>query len=222
MEAASGLLRSASFDWFRGITYEELETRTGIDRAQIARDFGGKENLQEELVDYCLSRGSQDFPNRLVARVAELLAQQDVAIDQIIMAAGELEEHRRGDRRMFTQMAMWALGQQDPKVASKVRDLYAEAQEQYETLLHDLMSLAEADGLVARSGLDVVEVVTLAIAMADGLALRASFESDAIPDGLVGRALLALTEGLLGQPADDGSGMPLGQLFASISSPATP
>jgi AcrR family transcriptional regulator len=216
MSAAASLIRSASFDWFRGITYEDLERRTGIDRAQIARDFGSKSRLQLALVEHCLAQGSggREFSDRMAEVATDVMADPEATCRDMIMAVGRLDEERGRDRRLFNQMAMWALAHEDPEVERRVRQLYRDNQEQYEEIFTTFTELLAERGFADRAGLEIGEVITLAVAISDGLALRAAFDPEAVTAGLTGRALVALTEAMVARPTPDGVAPSLGEGFA--------
>ncbi len=109
-------------------------------------------------------------------------------------------------------MAIWGMGADDPTIRGKIRGLYEFYDEVHLELSRFILANVEAKGYQLKEGLTLEELVVVCTAVAEGLAIRHSVYPESAPDGLSGRAFVALFEAMV-EPK--GAGGKLGDIFRS-------
>ncbi len=198
LEAADGLLRSRSVDWGRLFTYDELSNEAGIDRKQIADDFGSKARILEALVEFYLDPESNDSDDWLTqfTELASTLLEDDATsfVDGLRVLGTLSHQHARRDRRQTGRLALWSLARADPHVSSKLRSLYGYYAEGYTQLLQMAEAWFEKRGVRPRPGLTTAEFITGVTAITEGLGIRAEFDGQVVREDLPGTMLVAFAE----------------------------
>ncbi len=219
MNAAAKLLLSGDIKWAKGLTYDDLEERSEIDRGQIVRDFGGKQALVDALIDHCLLPPAPETvtEHEFLSQGSDWVPTNDFDLASAVIELGETAPRRAG--RLHNEAAIRALASDSPTAAARLRDLYRFREPDFNGLAQGFASAMEERGFARREGLTPEEVVVLARATLDGLALRGQVDPEAITPGLAGRAMLALAEAAIARPDEDGSVPPLGARLQHPSDP---
>lgn len=199
LDTALSILRSGDVRWHSVITYDDLEQGSGIDRKQIASDFGSKNGLISELIDHGVKPADADaeWMDGLEDASDDLMADDSIGFADKLMAFAAMDaSHVRTDRRIFTQMAMWAFASEDPKAASRLKEMYRFYDLRHEALWRSAIAALDDAGLTMRDGIAPAEFVTVMTALIEGLAIRAAVDEESVADDLAGRVLVALVESL--------------------------
>lgn len=216
LDAAARILSSADVSWHAALTYDELELESGIDRSQISNDFGGKSGLVDAVLDYCLDPTAwlSGGEEGLLANQAErLFSATDLELAEYLIEIGMIDEELvRTERRIYVQMAIWGMGADDPAIREKLRKLYDFYDEIHLGLAQMILDSAEAKGYTLKRGMTLRELIVVCTAIAEGLAIRFSVSPETAPEGLSGRAFVALFEAMIEPIGADGE---LGDIFRS-------
>lgn len=214
LEAAARILSSADVSWHAALTYDTLEMESGVDRSQISNDFGGKAGLIDEVLDYCLSPtawldGGEE--GMLANRAMDLFSSAGLELTDFLYQVGLIDEQLvRAERRIYIQMAIWGMGADDPTIRKKLRDLYQYYDELHLGLANFIEANVAAKGYQLKKGITMDELVVVCMAVAEGLAIRYSVYPESAPEGLSGRAFVALFEAMVEPIGADGE---LGDVF---------
>ena len=205
LAAAQRYLSSAELSWERLLTYDKLEELTGLDRAQISKDFGGKDGLLEAVVDNGLpSVGNElDWMLEQTELSNELTTDEDVCLEDAVRTFALFNDAQiRNDERFVFQMALWATAANNSTYQAKLRELYKTFDELASISLQHAFEqiLAEQP---ARAGLTVKELAIAATALVEGLAIRHAVDPESVSDQLTGSVLVALTESLMPNSKED-------------------
>ncbi len=211
--AADSFLRSRAVDWGRLFTYDELSAETGLDRKQIADDFGSKAHIVDALIDFYLSPGNNDLDNWLTnftAQAESILADRSLSFTEGLRTLATVShDHARRDRRQTGRLALWSLARGEPAVSSRLRILYDYYGSEYVAILRVTEEWFASRGIRPRPGLTTEQFIVGFTAITEGLGIRAEFDEDAVPPELPGTLLIALTEAYFtdaDDPADDAIG----------------
>lgn len=216
LDAAARILSSADVSWHAALTYDELELESGIDRSQISNDFGGKSGLVDAVLDHCLDpiswlNGGED--GLLANRGAALFDSTDIQLAEFLYEVGLIDEALiRAERRLYVQMAIWGMGADDPSIREKLRRLYEFYDGLHVGLAEFILANLESRGFTLKKGLTLVELIVICTAIAEGLAIRYSVSPETAPEGLSGRAFIAMFESMVEPIGADGE---LGDIFRS-------
>lgn len=214
LEAASEALDSASYEWAKAITFDFLATESGIARRQIERDFGSRQQLVEELVEFCLSAGNLEDPDEQMADFQQLLANKDVDLREAIIEMGKARLLTTTDNpQLLIQMGLWGLATTDAASYDALRQFYERLDFDTQSLYHRLFEPLETLGVSRRPGLTMEEFALAATAVTEGLAIRAKLDPSFIGDDLGGRFLAAITSAWL---ETDGAGSPIAEELVAI------
>ncbi len=202
IQAGAHVIRSSRLDWSNGLTYDVLESESGVDRAQITRDFGNKQNLVGAVIKHSLEIDESQL-ERYLADLEQLLGDRDRPLAEALHNAGMLDEQFiRDNRRIYAQMTLWGSAGEEEDVASLIRSFYREYDERRREITIRTVEkrLAEA-GLSLRAGLSGAEIMALLTAISEGLAVRTAIDPDTMQPGSTGVVYQLIVEALIDLPA---------------------
>ena len=213
LEAKRDYLSSAELSLDRLLTYDKLEELTGLDRAQIAKDFGGKAALLESVVDFVLA--SENNPHEWLPeqskRINDLIAEDSGSLkDQLHLMALMSDANQRSDPTVIFQMALWSLASKDPDLTQRLRTMYDIFDDASRVAAAGVIERMESWGLHIRHGITIDELSVAITAMVEGLGIRAAVDPDAVPEHLTGTVLVAMVEALI---CDQTEGAAFGSLL---------
>ncbi|MCP3880845.1 MAG: hypothetical protein GY701_20990 [Sulfitobacter sp.] len=197
----------------------EVADALGSDPGSVTRTIH-KDDFQQEVIRAALSPEADPEANwrdDLLDQARVLLDTEEIR--EALLRIGQLElEVAMSDVRIFAQMILWGMSSEDEDIRSRLRDLYDYYDRAHENLVTDYLARVEdkLDRRVRRTGMTPREFMTIATALIEGLALRRHVDPAAVPDDLIGRALVALAASAWDGPGD---GEALGESLAGLQTP---
>ncbi len=204
--AADALLRSRSIDWGRLFTYDDLSSESGIDRKQIADDFGSKAQIVNALVEFYLDpdRNVDDRVSGLTEYRDAIFNDDSLEFSEGIRVLGMLgHAHARREERLSGRLALWSLARADPAVSTRLQQLYQRYADEYRGFIQATEAWFEKKGVKTKTGITTDQFITILNAVTEGLAIRADVDQDAVPEQLPGDAIVLLAESYFTDIDDD-------------------
>lgn len=195
---AAHRLSAFAFEWQKGLTLAELSIDTGIDAGDISRDFGGKEGLIDDLIQYCLDPDNfgnfgDEWAGDLLTEAIERLFDRSHGLQSAIQESFDLDlDYVSEDRRLRAQMAIWALSLDDASARMRLHEMYRFYDDQHRQVISGLLDEIDAIGAQRTGLMSTDEVVTTLTALVEGLAIRRHVSPGDVADGLMGRAAATL------------------------------
>ena len=215
LEAATEYLSSSALDIDRLLTYDRLEELSGIDRAQIAKDFGSKSKLIDDLVDFALispSNPEAAFDEELREELLRL-ADASPSPSRLFARIAEVSDNLiRNDPSFRIQLAVWSLSHQNTAAQDRLALMYEQIGRGAEDVTDHYVSLFESQGFEMPKDLNNRELSVLFTAIGEGLAIRAAVDPDSVPDGLTAKAFTLITQGVILDSGNDAVGDALDDL----------
>lgn len=211
LDAAAQRVKVAEVGWQKSLTYGDLENATGIDRAQIARDFGSKDRLIDELVAFLLR--PEDVGERLDAELtaAGISDSLDAADAGSRLAAGMTSYYDRHAQDLESEALVWAVGDRGSTEWQASRELHREQISRTTAEVESILSRAKTAGAVPRDGLSGDQIGFAVACLAEGLKVRRDCTDDLVADDLLDRAVKLLLSAAIGNdartPADEHEGV---------------
>ena len=205
LKAAHTYLCSGALTWDSILTYDRLEELSGLDRAQIAKDFGSKRELIDQLVTYSLAETSTEVEwlDEMVESAPSLIRDGSSSLANKLQAFGDLAEYEMSvDRTLRAQMAIWSMAAEDDQVRDRLQKAHRELNARTAAIAAEILNLVDERGHRARPEITPDLLATLANALAEGLAIRAAVDPEAVPAGTTGLVYKLIFEGLL-TPTDE-------------------
>ena len=156
LAAAAEHLRSANVEWSKALTYDLLAELTGIDKKQIATDFGPKREMMAALVSYCLdpSIEQSDYIDDVIELGDDMLVDEELGFEAMLrMVADTAYRNLRGSGRLRSEMALWALASEDRAVRDQLSTLYSFYDDASLDLYRSVADRYERVGVTPRDGL---------------------------------------------------------------------
>ncbi len=187
VEAGANLIFSSKLDWENGITYDALEGASGVNRAQITRDFGSKAKLIRAVIGRCLDTDQSDiddFFEQLTAAVTD----RSLSLPDALMRVGDVEDgFLRNNRRVHAQMLLWSAAGDDAELAAQIRSFYRFYDAQKAAIVcREIEERFSVANLVSADPRRCERFMAMFTAMAEGLAIRSAIDPDSIPPGTTG------------------------------------
>lgn len=212
VEAGANLIFSSKLDWENGITYDALEAASGVNRAQITRDFGSKAKLIRAVIGRCLDTDQSDiddFFDQLTAAVTD----RSLSLPDALMRVGDVEDgFLRNNRRVHAQMMLWSAAGDDAELAEQIRNFYHFYDAQKSAIVcREIQHRFDAAELVSADPGRCERFMAMFTAMAEGLAIRSAIDPDSIPPGTTGLLYTHIVESYVTRYAGRDVPIPPGQ-----------
>ena len=184
LAAASELIRSANVEWASSVTFGELAIATGIDQAQIARDFGSKDALVSELIDHLLDPGAYSHHYEDVAEWARSSPTAGNLGEALSDWGRRNDELNRNSLDLLrAQMTLWAAADGGSTEWRCLNRVYKALVDEHVAEVQPVVDGALAEGAVLSGWLTVRELVVIMNVVVEGLMIRAAIDPDAVtPD----------------------------------------
>ena len=193
LAAASELIRSANVEWASSVTFGELAIATGIDQAQIARDFGSKDALVAELIDHLLDPGAYTHHYEDVAEWAESSPSAGNLGEALTDWARRNDELNRNSLDLLrAQMMLWAAADRGSTEWQCLRRVYKALVDEHVAEIEPVVDGAIAGGSVLSGWLSLRELVVIMNVVVEGLMIRAAIDPHAVAPDLTAKAAKAL------------------------------
>lgn len=170
LEAAASMLRTRQVEWASSLTFGTLATATDIDQAQIARDFGDKEALVEELVLHLTQLPNFDeFHEHGTGWVLKALELGDYLGNLIDAWSESLDELQMSDHSIElvrAELLFWAASDERSVERHALGQVYTQVSKANIDSILAIAAIVERAGGVTRSGLSAQEVAVLIAAFA--------------------------------------------------------
>ena len=196
LEAALQSVRDSAFEWTSSITFLDLAVATGIDQAQIARDFGSKDELAQDLILYMLDGERYGRFEQELGELPE--ARFDTIADLVSRWAAESDRRNRVGQDLTSEMLLWAAAGPGSPEWRALAKLQRHILDYSEEIAEQLLAVAVDNGAVRRNQLTPREFSMALTSVVEGLAIRASIGSESISPDLTERVALALGAALIG------------------------
>lgn len=206
LDAAREFLRSADLAWSRVLTYDTLEELSGIDRAQIAKDFSSKDELSQALREFLLRPSEQQ--TELIEGALDLLpgmlADENTSLAEIVHAFGEVSRTQMiADDNVYTHMTLWGMAARDPESSKDLRSLFGYFESINGRSIELIYDHIEAAGYTMRPEFTRREAAVIVGAFVQGLLLREGLDPGSVPEDLRSRVLPLLLGAMISKSPDD-------------------
>lgn len=200
LEAAADRISSAAVRWASALTFGDLADATGIDQAQISRDFGTKDELVVRLIRYMLDPAVYFRHVEHVASWSEGLPGSGLRLDEAFDLWGSSnDELNRGHlAQLRAQMLLWASAEPGSREWRALGDVYRSLVAHHVAEAQAAIEHAIEQGATPRGDLNLQEVVVIMTAVVEGLMIRASVAPDLVDPELTSKAVKALIAGVVG------------------------
>ena len=215
VDSALSYLTSADLSWSRLLTYDKLEELSGLDRAQIAKDFNNKDQLLEAVLDRALARpDGVELLDEQMATFIDIFFDDSQSMATKLQAAGDINDaNQRADPTVVFQMAMWSMVKNNPKYADRLQTMYALFDSGVLDILQSLRDALAESNVQFRDGFNMNHFAVAVVALVEGLHIRSAVDPDAVPDGFTGVLFTLLVEGLV---ADQTPGSAIGSILDDL------
>ena len=210
LDAAREYLSSADLVWSRVLTYDKLEEISGLDRAQIAKDFDSKDELSRRLAQHCL--GSHPSNIAWLVEALEAVPGQCrdplTTLEDVVRLLGAVSQtEMQSDEVIHAQLAVWGLASKGEN-RDDLREMYSMYDDVVEIGVQHFFDYVEESGRYLRPGIDVRNVSTALNSLSQGLRIRSTVDPEAVPAGMTGTFFVLLLSAMI---ADYPNPEPIGE-----------
>jgi AcrR family transcriptional regulator len=156
---------------FGGMNVSRVAKRAGITRATFYSYWGTAQEYLDDLVSYS-TRGALTVDDDFATNMVRLTLARDDIASQIVASAVASVRALRADPAFRLRLAMLSKGD-DPVVAAKLREQYAEAEASVAEMFTALLARW---GRIVRPPLEMPHMVALLASQLEGYAARAIFD----------------------------------------------
>lgn len=187
------------------MTFSNLSTVTGIDQAQIARDFGSKDDLIDELIDRIYTtEANEGYIEANKFWMDRIVHDDDTPLSELMAEIGAYFEQFITDDfdQTVAYLALWASGGLQSAEWRALGRIHQHLLGRSGELMEQCVAGLVERGAVRRDYFTATEFITLVDATIEGVLIRWSTAPELVPPGLLGRAIVTLLTGLVGPDAE--------------------
>lgn len=205
VDAAVDFVQRAQRAWTAAMTFGNLANVTGIDQAQIARDFGSKDALIDAVVDSIFTtQANETYIENNSFWMDRIAHDLDTPLSEIMeQIGGYFEQYIAEDfDQSVAYLALWScadLGSAEWRALGRV---HTHLLERSGELMDGCIAALVERGAVRRDYFTPTEFITLVDATIEGVLIRWSTAPELVPPGLLGKAIVALMTGIVGPDAE--------------------